>query len=228
MIGWLLALLLKLSHAEWCWRLPVTLLPSRSPREFISCCARGRNEGGARRVRFMLLPANVWSVFITTDTPLISFLRIGVRILAGNRPALAGWQALAESFSGSRFSRSISRCVGTGLRGPCCALPARPARLRALALVVLCSLPFAFVNSGELRTLLANLMFNLYNRHETAGWSERRGYLRRLVLYVLSPGRTVAARRSAGPLPPRSAIRRHVFFAAPSHSPSRSSPCLRV
>jgi len=39
MIGWLLALLLKLSRAEWVLRLPVALLPFALAREFISCCA---------------------------------------------------------------------------------------------------------------------------------------------------------------------------------------------
>src|SRR5207247_1081481 len=60
---------------------------------------------------------------------------------------------------------------------------------RALALVVLSSLPFAAVNLWwNYEHCWANLMFNLYNRHDTAGWSWKTPLVYAVsVLYVLSP-----------------------------------------
>src|SRR5258706_5900012 len=74
MIGWLLALLLQLSRAEWVLRLPVTLLPFALAAGIFFVLRRlDEMKAALAALAFMLLPANVWSVFITTDTPLIFF-----------------------------------------------------------------------------------------------------------------------------------------------------------
>src|SRR5258705_584771 len=74
MIGWLLALLLKLSRAEWVLRLPVTLLPFALAAGIYFVLRRvDEMKAALAALAFMLLPANVWGVFVTTDMPLIFF-----------------------------------------------------------------------------------------------------------------------------------------------------------
>ena len=74
MIGWLLALLLKLSRAEWLLRLPVTLLPfALAAGIYVVLRRADETKAALAALAFMLLPANVWGVFITTDTPLVFF-----------------------------------------------------------------------------------------------------------------------------------------------------------
>src|SRR5258708_12566645 len=74
MIGWLLYLMLKLSRAEWVLRLPVTLLPfALAAGIYIVLRRVDEMKAALAALAFMLLPANVWGVFITTATPLIFF-----------------------------------------------------------------------------------------------------------------------------------------------------------
>src|SRR4051794_27385403 len=71
MVGWLLALLAPLSTAPWVLRLPVVILPLLVSVA-LYFALRSRDELKARyaALAFLLLPINVWNVFITTDTPL--------------------------------------------------------------------------------------------------------------------------------------------------------------
>jgi len=193
MIGWLLALLLKLSRAEWVLRLPVTLLPFALAAG-IHRVLRGADETKATlaALAFILLPANVWGVFITTDTPLIFFcfasafsFWLGIVVRRSAR-----WQALAGIFLGLAFlSKYLAVLSGLAYVVHVALSPRGQRDWRALALVVLCSLPFAAINLWwNYEHCWANLMFNLYNRHEGAGWSWTTPLIFALtVLYVLSP-----------------------------------------
>ena len=74
MVGWLLALLLQISRAEWVLRLPVIVLPALlayAMLRYLRPLDEARAHAAA--LAFLLLPANVWNVLITTDTPLVLF-----------------------------------------------------------------------------------------------------------------------------------------------------------
>ena len=72
MVGWWLAVLTRLSSAEWVWRLPAILLPIAIGLG-IYLAMRGISESRARwaALAYLLVPVNVWNVFVTTDTPLV-------------------------------------------------------------------------------------------------------------------------------------------------------------
>jgi hypothetical protein len=192
MIGWLLYLLHRLSNASWVLRLPVTLLPF-AIASGVYFALRRADEAKAllAALAFMLLPANVWAVLITTDTPLIFFTFASVLAywvgLVKKAPA---WQALAGVFLGLAFlSKYFAVLLGLAYLVYTACAPRGQRDWRALALVVLCSLPFAAVNLWwNYEQCWANLMFNAYNRHQTAGWSWKTPLLYAAsVLYVLSP-----------------------------------------
>ncbi len=192
MIGWLLALLLKLSRAEWVLRLPVTLLPFALAGGIYLVLRRADEMKAAlAALAFMLLPANVWGVFVTTDTPLIFFcFASAFSYWRGIVRRSAGWQALAGAFLGLAFlSKYFAVLLGLAYLAHVALSPRGQRDWRALALVVLCSLPFGLVNLWwNYEHCWANLMFNLYNRHDTAGWSWKTPLIYAVsVLYLLSP-----------------------------------------
>jgi 4-amino-4-deoxy-L-arabinose transferase-like glycosyltransferase len=74
MVGWILALLLQLSRAEWVLRLPVIVLPALVALGMLRYLLRvDEDKAFAAALAFLLLPVNVWNVLITTDTPLVLF-----------------------------------------------------------------------------------------------------------------------------------------------------------
>jgi hypothetical protein len=192
MIGWLLYLLHQVSNAAWLLRLPVTLLPFALAAGVYWVLRRTDEiKAALAAFAFMLLPANVWAVLITTDTPLIffSFASVFAFWLGLVRKAPA-WQALAGAFLGLAFlSKYFAVLLGLAYVVHTACSPRGQRDWRALALVVLCSLPFAAVNLWwNYEHCWANLMFNAYNRHESAGWSWKTPLLYAVsVLYVLSP-----------------------------------------
>jgi len=175
MIGWWLALLLRLSHAVWVLRLPVTLLSFALAAGIYLALRRADPARAALAAfAFLLLPANVWGVFITTDTPLILFcFASAFAFWRGLARRSAGWQALAGAFLGLAFlSKYFAVLLGLAYLAYVALSPRGERDWRGLALVVLCSLPFAAVNAWwNYEHCWANLMFNLYNRHGAAGWS---------------------------------------------------------
>ncbi len=192
MIGWLLALLLKLSHAEWVLRLPVTLMPfALAAGIYVVLRRADETKAALAGLAFMLLPANVWGVFITTDTPLIFFcFASAFAFWLGVVKKASRWQALAGVFLGLAFlSKYFAVLLGLAYVAYVALSPRGQRDWRGLALVVLCSLPFAAVNLWwNYEHCWANLMFNLYNRHETAGWSWKTPLVYVVsVLYLLSP-----------------------------------------
>lgn len=192
MIGWLLYLLHRVSDAAWLLRLPVTLLPFALAAGVYWVLRRSDEiKAALAALAFMLLPANVWAVLITTDTPLIffSFASVLAFWLGLVRKAPA-WQALAGAFLGLAFlSKYFAVLLGLAYVVYTACSPRGQRDWRALALVVLCSLPFAAVNLWwNYEHCWANLMFNAYNRNESAGWSWKTPLLYAVsVLYVLSP-----------------------------------------
>ncbi|HMH20040.1 MAG TPA: glycosyltransferase family 39 protein [Burkholderiales bacterium] len=192
MIGWLLYLLLKLSHAEWVLRLPATLLPfALAAGVYLIVRRADEMKAALATLAFLLLPANVWDVFITTDTPLVFFcFASAFAFWQGIARRSPGWQALAGVFLGLAFlSKYFAVLLGLVYIAYVCFSPRGQRDWRALGLVVLCSLPFAAVNTWwNYEHCWANLMFNVYNRHENAGWSWKTPLVYAVsVLYLLSP-----------------------------------------
>jgi len=192
MVGWLLYLLLKVSSAPWVLRLPVTLLPFALAAG-VYFVLRRADEGKAAlaALAFMLLPANVWAVLITTDTPLIFFsFASALAFWVGLEKKAPAWQALAGAFLGLAFlSKYFAVLLGLAYIVYTALAPRGQRDWRALALVVVCALPFAAVNLWwNYEHCWTNVMFNVYNRHQGAGWSWKTPLLFVVsVLYLLSP-----------------------------------------
>lgn len=203
MIGWLLAVLLHLSWSEWVLRLPVVLLPfAVAAGIYAALVRRDADKALLAAAGYLLVPINVWNVFITTDTPLILFSFFS---------ALAFWQAglrrslllyaLAGALLGLAFlSKYFAVLLAVVFLAYVLGSPRSQRHWAGLALTAVCALPFAGVNLWwNYEHCWANLMFNLYNRHGDAGLSWRTPLLYGVtVLYVLSPVALVQLARSRG------------------------------
>src|SRR5262245_40691822 len=194
MIGWLFALLLKVSSAVWWLRLPVILLPfALAAGVYCILCGVDEAKAALAALAFLLLPANVWAVLITTDTPLIllSFASV-LAFWLGLQKKSMPWQALAGVFLGLAFlSKYFAVLLGLAYIVYTVSAPRGQRDWRGLALVVICALPFAALNLWwNYEHCWANVMFNVYNRNTGAGagWSWKTPLLYVVsALYLLSP-----------------------------------------
>ena len=167
MVGWLLAPLLRVSEAPWVLRLPVLLLPvlvALLVRHALAAWfGRDADTADLAAIAVLLVPLNVWNVFITTDTPLVLFSVASLLAFARGRFLLAG-VLLGLAFLSKYFA------VLLGLSYLVWALMAR--RPRAFALVFAGALPFALLNLyWNWQACWCNVMFNAVNRHGDAGLS---------------------------------------------------------
>ena len=220
MVGWLLALLLRISDAPWLLRLPITLLPAAMAlvlhavlRQRADAGADADADGGDRAalaaIGLLLMPVHVWDVFITTDTPLVfwSFLsglafwraHVGPGDARGDNRKSGGrdsaWFIAAGVFLGLAFlSKYFAVLLGVAFLGVVLASPRGQRRWRGLLITCAAALPLvAFNLYWNFDNCWANLMFNLYNRHDDAGWSWRTPALyAATLLYTLSPVALVA------------------------------------
>jgi 4-amino-4-deoxy-L-arabinose transferase-like glycosyltransferase len=202
MVGWMHALLTRLSMSPWVLRLPTTLLPvAVALGIFWTLRERAPRNALYASVAFLLVPVNAWNIFVTTDTPLVLFC-----VLA----TLARWKALQEQSTAWHFLAGV--LLGLALLSKYFAVllalvfvadallaPRSERRWRGLAAAFAGALPFMMVNAWwNYENCWANLMFNLYNRHEEAGLSWRTPLLFALIAaYVLSPLALLQAARAA-------------------------------
>ncbi len=199
MVGWLLAGLLHLSDAPWLLRLPVTVLPAiialvlyATLRRLPGHDAEGRAALAA--IGFLLVPIQVWNIFITTDTPLVfwSFLS-GVAFWMAVRAqgnAASRWYALSGALLGLAFlSKYFAVLLGVTYLAYMVVSPPAQRNWRGLLIALASALPFVAINlAWNYENCWANLMFNLYNRHDDAGLSWKTPLVYAVtVLYVLSP-----------------------------------------
>jgi 4-amino-4-deoxy-L-arabinose transferase-like glycosyltransferase len=167
MIGWLLALLVRVSEAEWVLRLPVLLLPVLVAllvrHALLAWFARGQETADLAAIAVLLVPLNAWNVFITTDTPLIFFSVASMLAFARGRFLLAG-VLLGFAFLSKYFA------VLLGVAYLVWAIAAR--RPSAFGLAFLGALPAGLVNLyWNWQACWCNVMFNAINRHDDAGFS---------------------------------------------------------
>lgn len=212
MVGWMLALLLQISRAEWVLRLPVIVLPALLAYAMLRYLRpMDEDKAHAAALAFLLLPANVWNVLITTDTPLVLFSFLSaLSFAAALQRASLRLYAAAGAFLGLAFlSKYFAVLLGLAYLAFVVTQPAGRRDWRGLAILIAAALPFAALNAWwNYGHCWANLQFNIYNRHGDAGWSLRTPPLYVLsVLYMLSPvalyqlwrGRAALRSISAGP-----------------------------
>jgi len=220
MVGWWLAALLAVADAEWWLRLPAVLLPGvLSLGVAWQLRAWGSPNAWLGAAACLLLPASVWNVFITTDTPLIYFSFFSaLAFLRAVRDDAARFYLLAGALLGLAFlSKYFAALLGLAYLGHALLRPTR-GKLGGLALLVAAALPFAAINLEWNRDhCWANLMFNLYNRHEGAGWSWRTPLLYAgMLAYLLTPPLLwlLWRERAATPGGPGAAVRRALAAVA--------------
>jgi len=195
MVGWILALLLQLSRSEWVLRLPVIVLPALMAFAMLHYLRRsdaGKADAAyLAALAFLLLPVNVWNVLITTDTPLVLFSFVSALCFAAAlRSESQALYAASGAMLGLAFlSKYFAVLLGMVYLAYVLMQPAGRRSWRGLATVVACALPFALFNAWwNYEHCWANLQFNVYNRHDDAGWSLRTPALYVLsVLYMLCP-----------------------------------------
>lgn len=175
MIGWLLAPLAAISDAPWLLRLPAVLVPPLAALGSWLALRRwfGKDEDTANlaAIAVLLVPMNVWNVFITTDTPLVLFSVASLLVFA--RAAQQGSQGLflvSGVFLGLAFLSKYF-AVLLGLAYLAWAIASK--NPRAFLAVFLGALPFGLLNLyWNYEACWCNVMFNAINRHdEDGGWS---------------------------------------------------------
>ena len=192
MVGWILALLLQLSRAEWVLRLPVVVLPALLALAMLHYLRRvDRNKAYVAALAFLLLPVNVWNVLITTDTPLVLFAFLSALSFASalRRESMPLF-ALAGGLLGLAFlSKYFAILLGLAYVTYVLTQPRGRRSWRGLAVTFVAVLPFAALNAWwNYNHCWANLMFNVYNRNDDAAWTLRNPLLFVLsVLYMVSP-----------------------------------------
>ena len=185
MVGWWLAPLMALSWDEWVVRLPALLLP------FVlaglsgwlvrrSGIAFAEERGWLTALLVLLLPTSVWNVFITTDTPLVFFslLSVAAYVVALERQGWQRWalHALAGLMLGLAFlSKYFSVLLGVAFLVHVIVARREEGwkRFAEFALFVAVALLGPALNIWwNCSHCWANIMFNLYNRHESSGWGK--------------------------------------------------------
>jgi hypothetical protein len=192
MVGWLLALLAPVSRSAWFLRLPAVFLPlAIALGMYLALRSHDPRRALYAALAFLLLPLNVWNVFITTDTPLVLFCFFaGLAWWKARERRSAGWHVVAGVLLGLAFlSKYFAVLLAVAFIADAAAAPREERAWRGLGVTLLAALPFGLFNlAWNYEHCWANLMFNLYNRHEGAGFSVRSPLLFLVIAaYTLSP-----------------------------------------
>ena len=217
MVGWILALLLRFSWSEWVLRLPAILMPALVALALLRYLKSwDENRAYLAALAFLLLPVNVWNVLITTDTPLVLFSFLSALCFGEALRRDSHWLfAASGALLGLAFlSKYFAVLLGLAYLGFVLAQPAGRRSWRGLAIVIAGVLPFALLNAWwNYEHCWANLMFNLYNRNDDAGWRPQNPLLYVLsVLYMLCPVALYHLWRGRGALRVQLADTRTRFF----------------
>ena len=185
MVGWILAGLLQVSQSALVLRLPQVLLPSLVAIGMVALVRTlARGEPAAERTAYaaalawLLVPAQVVNVLVTTDTPLVLFsaLSMAAFVLAVRRDSAPLYAAAGAALGLAFLSKYFAVLVGFGyLAFALASTRARdgsgPRVWRGLAIVVACALPFVLVNLWwNYGHCWSNVLFNVFNRHGDAGF----------------------------------------------------------
>ena len=177
MVGWVLHLMLFLGHSEVILRLP-PILTTTLIGIGIYRLLKPLDETKAALIAtlFLISPLNILNVAVTTDTTLILFSFLSVaslfKALQKNNP---GWYGLAGAFFGMAFlSKYFAVLLGLSYLAYLIFSAKSRQKTWGVILLFLAALPFALVNLYWNYThCWDNIMFNLYNRNESAHFSLR-------------------------------------------------------
>ncbi|MEN9317220.1 MAG: hypothetical protein RIS35_3613 [Pseudomonadota bacterium] len=191
MVGWWLSALGWISWHPFMLRLPALLVPLAIG--LMTAAALGRLGGSVAwscATLALLLPLNAWNVAVTTDVPLMFFGAAAVvaYLRAMRTDRAPDWLLTGAMLSGALMSKYFAGLLAIGMFLHLVSRPSR-ASLRALALIVVACLPAAALHlAWNWQNCWPNLMFNLVNRHGSAGWSWKTPLLYVVtVVYVLTP-----------------------------------------
>ncbi|MBK8523776.1 MAG: glycosyltransferase family 39 protein [Betaproteobacteria bacterium] len=186
MVGWWLTALLAIGRSAWWLRLPAVMLPFllawgmwwlvRQAGEKV-----GGGEGGDERALFaalltLLLPANVWNVLITTDTPVVFFCFLSVlAYVRGQRDVSPGWHLLAGLLLGMGFlGKYFAALLGLAFAAHVVFVRRDRGRWLQLSLLTAAALVGPAYNLWwNSSHCWSNILFNFINRTEDAGFSWR-------------------------------------------------------
>lgn len=191
MVGWLIALMLKLGNSAFVVRLPAIAL-STVISVVIYAVLRGRDRRRALLVSslWLLFPLNVVNILITTDTPLILFSFLsGIAFYSAVRTGRWSLYAAAGAALGLAFLSKYF-AVLLALAYVIFVIVQRRRDLWAgLGLVVLTALPFGLLNLYWNYThCWDNVLFNAFNRSQGARFSPMHVLVYGVtLLYVFTP-----------------------------------------
>lgn len=192
MVGWFLAFLVPLSDAKVVLRLPVILLPSIVAWGMVRLLrAEDEARAYAAGLAFALVPPIALNVAITTSTPLelFVFLSVAAYALALRRGSLT-WYAIAGALLGLAFlSKYFAALLGLAYALFALASPRSERRWIGVLVAFAAALPLVLVNViWNYQHCWANVVFNLYNRHQSAGlsWKTPLAFVATLA-YLASP-----------------------------------------
>lgn len=192
MVGWMLWLMLRFSDAEWGLRIPVVLLSLvvgygiyRLLRD------EDRERAYLAALLYMLAPTSLLNVIITTDTGVILFSFLSAAMLwRAEKSAAARDFVWSGIFLGlAILSKYFSALLVLAYLVYWWATPKRAERNRQFLWLFLSALPFLALNLyWNYGHCWANIMFNVFNRHEGAGFTPARPPLYVLLnLYLMTP-----------------------------------------
>jgi hypothetical protein len=201
MVGWWLALLVRLSAEPWVLRLPAVLLPAvMSLALYAWLRPRDESRAALAAIALLLVPLHVWNVFITTDAPLVLFSFFsGMAFWRAVSSQDVRWYLAAGALLGlAALSKYFAAILGLAYLVHVLFSPRGQRDWRGLMISYAAALPFIAINLyWNYENCWANLMFNLYNRHDDAGLSWRLPLLYALaVAYLLAPPALVALARN--------------------------------
>ncbi|MGE0808716.1 MAG: ArnT family glycosyltransferase [Burkholderiaceae bacterium] len=224
MVGWWLAALDAVSSHLFVLRLPALLVvPVVAMIGWQLLRRHGEALAWTGATLLLLVPLNAWNVAITTDIPLMFFsaLTVWLYLRACRSGRSLDYLLTGLALAGALLSKYFAGLLALAIFAHAVSRPGR-GRFVGLAWVVAGALPAAIVQIvWNAQNCWPNVMFNLINRNETAGWSWQSPPLYAFcVAYVLTPavawrllrpkidpGSTLApASASAPPSAPASAL----------------------
>ena len=201
MVGWWLAALAAVSEGVAVLRIPALVVPVILAGAVVATMRR-RDErlAWAAGTMMLLVPLNAWNVAITTDIPLMLFAGFAVLMyLRALRTGRASdFLVTGLLLAGALLSKYFAGMLALGIAAHALWRPT-PRKLRGLVLVIIGALPGAAIQiAWNWQNCWPNVMFNLVNRNEGAGWEWRNPVLYLVSLaYVVSPPLLLEMARAA-------------------------------
>lgn len=189
MVGWWLAALIGVSDHPAVLRLPAVLVPigvALVTQRLLAATGPMVAWGAATLV--LLAPLASVNVLVTTDTPLVlfAFLAVAAYLRALRTGRASDYLLAGVLLGGALLSKYFAGLLALALGGHRL-FSGAPARWRGVALLIAGTLPAAALQiAWNAEHCWPNLMFNLVNRHGSAGLSWQQPLLYALSLvYVL-------------------------------------------